>query len=187
MNTKKLRKLQVCTSGIEFAKTQDTPEEAWQNCTNGEWLLWIASVLGVDDRRLTAAKAMCAKQIEQYMYDKRSRRALQAALDYAEGKITRDTLNMTIAPAYVAYCESLSNAAFAAYAVACGSNEPNKKLMHTRNASVVSFVANCLAFHSKSRREYFPIKRESFQLSADICRKYLTSKVLTAYKNLQVC
>jgi len=93
MKTTKLEKLNACYDTRVYVNTQKTVTAAWQNCERGDWMLWLAKKLGVDDKKLTMAKAMCAKQVEHLMKDQRSKDALQACFDYVNGKITREQLN----------------------------------------------------------------------------------------------
>ena len=76
MKTNKLEKLNACTEAIEWVKTRKSAIDAWTNCGRGDWMLWLAKRLNVDDRKLTLAKAMCAKQVEHLMTDQRSKDAL---------------------------------------------------------------------------------------------------------------
>lgn len=103
MKTKKLEKFAPCSSAREYMRTQKSSTEAWMNCQRGDWMLWIAKQLNVDDKALTMAKAMCAKQVEHLMKDQRSKDALQACFDYVNGKITREELNAAAAYAAAAY------------------------------------------------------------------------------------
>jgi hypothetical protein len=115
MKTTKLEKLNACSGAREWALTQKNPTEAWQNCERGDWMLWLAKKLNVDDKKLTMAKAMCAKQVEYLMKDQRSKDALQACFDYANGKITREQLNdYAYAAAYAAADDDADHAVFAA-------------------------------------------------------------------------
>lgn len=41
MNTRKLKKLGACAEAIAFAKGFETPQEAWDACERGDWMLWI--------------------------------------------------------------------------------------------------------------------------------------------------
>jgi len=110
MKTTKLENLNACSDAMEWVLTQKDYKTAWQNCERGDWMLWLAKRLKVDDKKLTMAKEMCAKQVKHLMKDQRSKDALQACFDYVNGKITRDELN-AYAAAYAA--------ADAAYAATC--------------------------------------------------------------------
>ena len=103
MKTTKLEKLSACRDAVKWASTQKNTIEAWQNCERGDWMLWLAKKLNVDDKKLTMAKAMCAKQVEHLMKDQRSKDALQACFDYVNGKITRKQLNAYTAATAAAY------------------------------------------------------------------------------------
>ena len=98
MKTKKLKKLGACKEAILYVQTQKSPTKAWNNCERGDWMLYIAKRMNVNNRKLTMAKAMITKQVEHLMKDQRSKDVLQACFDYANGKITRKELNA----AYVA-------------------------------------------------------------------------------------
>ena len=120
MKTTKLKNLNACRDAVEWTKTQKSPILAWRNCERGDWMLWLAKKLNVDDKKLTMAKAMCAKQVEHLMKDQRSKDALQACFDYVNGKITREELSAAAADAYAAaYAADAAYAATdAAYAAA---------------------------------------------------------------------
>ena len=121
MKTNKLYKLNACSSARVWVETQKNPTEAWKNCERGDWMLWLAKRLKVDDKKLTMAKAMCAKQVEHLMKDQRSKDALQACFDYVNGKITKEELNAAADAADAAYAaayaaDAADAAAYAAYA-----------------------------------------------------------------------
>jgi hypothetical protein len=111
MKTDKLEKLNACNEAIEYVKTQESALSAWQNCERGDWMLWIAKRLNVDDKKLTLAKVMCAKQVEHLMKDQRSKDALVACLRYVNGEITREELN--VAAAAAAYADAAAAYAYA--------------------------------------------------------------------------
>jgi hypothetical protein len=82
----------------DYFNSHATFEEAWNSCICGEWMLYIAAFL-VDDKLLTKAKAMCADTVRKYMTDGDSVAALDAALQYAAGEISREELNSYVLPA----------------------------------------------------------------------------------------
>jgi hypothetical protein len=103
MKTSKLEKLSACSEAIEWVATQKNKIEAWQNCERGDWMLWLAKRLDVDDRKLTLAKFKCANQVRHLMTDKRSTDALNAAEKYGNGEISRDELDNASANANASY------------------------------------------------------------------------------------
>jgi hypothetical protein len=78
---------------LEYFEGKSSLEEAWNGCRRGDWMIWLAFSLGVDDRTLTGAKALCAGTVRKLMVDGRSRDAIKAALKYAAGKIDGRTLD----------------------------------------------------------------------------------------------
>lgn len=119
MKTNKLERLSVCRAAIEYVKTQKSAKDAWMNCDRGDWMLWLAKRLDVDDRKLTLAKARCAEQVRHLMKDKRSLDALDACVKYANGEITRKELDIYAAASAAAYAYAYAAASYAyAYASA---------------------------------------------------------------------
>ena len=170
MKTTKLEKLHACQDAIAWVKSQNNPIKAWQNCKRGDWMLWLAKKLNVDDKKLTIAKAMCAKQVEHLMKDQRSKDALQACFDYVNGKITREQLNAAAGAAADA-------AAGAAYAAAGAADA-------AAGAAYAAVGAADAAAYAAAGAAY-AAKVNSLSKSADICREYLTEEVLKAYKKLK--
>ena len=115
MKTTKLEKIDACSDAIEWVATQKNYKEAWQNCVRGEWMLWLAKMLKVNDRKLTLAKFKCANQVRHLMKDPSSLAALDAAEKYGNGEISRDELDTAAAAAYAAATAD-DAAAYAAYA-----------------------------------------------------------------------
>ena len=169
MKTKRLCKFSPCREAVEYMSTQKNSTLAWQNCERGDWMLWIAKKLNVDDKKLTMAKAMCAKQVEHLMKDQRSKDALQACFDYVNGKITREQLN-AYAAAYAAY---------AAYAAAA-----DKKAMLRKRAKAADADKKAM-LRKRAKAAYAAARYSSLKKSADICREYLTEEVLNKYKKLR--
>jgi hypothetical protein len=82
-----------CSEGQKYYDSKATAAEAWRDCERGDWMLWIAHKLDIDRRTLTRAKALCANTVRHLMKDKRSTDAIDAALLYADGKITENELD----------------------------------------------------------------------------------------------
>ncbi|MDR2293185.1 MAG: hypothetical protein LBE11_06910 [Prevotellaceae bacterium] len=56
MNTKfNIYKLKPCEEGLAYFNSQATIEEAWNNCPRGDWLLWVAKQLKVDEALIQKA------------------------------------------------------------------------------------------------------------------------------------
>jgi hypothetical protein len=174
MKTKRIENLRACSEAIRWMRTQKNSTEAWKNCEHGDWMLWLAKKLNVDDKKLTMAKAMCAKQVEHLMKDQRSKDALQACFDYVNGKITRQELDAAAAAAAAAAAYA---AAYAAYAAAYAA--------YAAYADVAAYAAAYAAYAAYAAADADAARVNSLKKSADICREYLTEEVLTKYKRLR--
>ena len=88
---KLLKELQACDDARIWAA--DKPiEEVVKECHRGDWMLWLARKLDVDIKPLTLTKGYCAKTVEHLMKDERSKKAVQAAINFGKGKITKEEL-----------------------------------------------------------------------------------------------
>ena len=178
MKTTKLEKLNACKDAVKWVKTQKSILQAWLNCERGDWMLWLAEKLNVDDKKLTLTKVKIVEPVRHLLKDQRSKDALQACFNYANGKITRKRLNVYAADAYAAYAaaaadvddKKLTMAADAAYAYAAYAA-----------ANALLRAAN---FAADAADAY--VRVNSLKKSADICREYLTDEVILKYKNLKV-
>ena len=156
MQTTKLKKLDACNDAREWVATQKNYKEAWQNCERGDWMLWLAKRLKVDDRKLTLAKFKCANQVRHLIKDQRSIAALDAAEKYGNGEISRDELNAAAAAAY----------AVAAYAAADAAAYAATYTAYANYATYTAYIIYDNAAKIKNQLE-----------TANICRKYLTEPV----------
>jgi len=112
-----LEEINACSEALEWVGDR-TLEQAWNDCHRGDWMLWLAHKKGVDSRKLTLAKARCARLIFHLMKDERSRNAVEVAEKYGLGEAAREELDAaaaTATAAYAAYADDAA-AAYAAYA-----------------------------------------------------------------------
>ena len=163
-----LIKLYACKEARHWVATQKNYEEAWQNCERGDWMLWLARRLKVDNRKLALAKFKCANQVRHLMGDQRSITALDAAEKYGNGEISRDELNTYVAPAY--------SAASAAYSAASAAAAAAYSAAYDADADAAAYAADADAAAAQ---------KKSLKKSADFCREILTEEVLIAYAKLK--
>jgi hypothetical protein len=78
---------------LKYYESKASFEDAWNDCERGDWMLRIAISLKVEDRVLTKAKALCANTIRYLMKELWSTNAVDAALRYADGEISRKELD----------------------------------------------------------------------------------------------
>jgi hypothetical protein len=110
---KKLEELGACREGLKWLKNQADFSSAWKTCKRGDWMLWLLGKrLNLSNesqlRQLTLAKALCAKLVLHLMKDERSKKAVQVAEDFGNGKATKEELDAA------AFAAAASAAAFAA-------------------------------------------------------------------------
>jgi len=127
--TKYIKSVNACQDATEWNGERDL-QTCWKECQRGDWMLWLMKKADMCDlRTLTLAKAKCAELAKPYMKDERSLKALQAAFDFANGKITEQELAAAAdaaayAAAYAAAdaaadaADAAAYAAYAAYAAA---------------------------------------------------------------------
>ena len=110
-----LKKHRACEDGYEWSEGFDNPAEWWNSFDRGDWMLWvICRIIDRKDdahlRKITLAKARCAKLVLHLMKDERSRRAVEVAEQYGLGKATRQEL-AAAAAAYTGYAAAAAAAA----------------------------------------------------------------------------
>ena len=156
MKTIKLERLNACCDAIEWARKQKSSIEAWNNCPRGDWMLWIASKVGVDKRLLTLAKGKCAETVIHLMKDQRSKDAVKAAIDYGNRLIDDNQLKTAyVAATYVAYAGAATYVAYAGAAADAYAGAAAKKNNQMLTASICREVLtkNVLMKYKKLRHE----------------------------------
>jgi hypothetical protein len=172
-----------CREGRKYYKSKTSPEKAWRGCKRGDWMLWIAFNLKVDDRTLRRAAALCADTVRHLMEDERSIAAVDATLRYANGEITRDALkvyataarearNAVGRPSYT-MSYTMSNAHnTAAYAASVAYS------VAAVDASAFSFTAYAACYAAYYAADFADgVVSASRRRTADICREVLTEAV----------
>lgn len=93
----KLIELKACEEAIEWAADMNW-ETAYNTCHRGDWMLWMFHKTNPDDiQRLTLAKGHCANTVRHLMIDTRSIAAVDAAIAFGQGKISKKDLAMVAA------------------------------------------------------------------------------------------
>jgi len=105
-----IEKYKPCKEAIEYRKQFASFEEAWEQCPRGDWMLWLAQKLGVDKRKLTLVKGLCANTIRHMLKDKRGIDAIDIAIKYGKGKATDQELKKAAKKATAAATDSAKEA-----------------------------------------------------------------------------
>jgi len=184
-----LIELHACKDAIIFAELYNTPREAWDYCPRGDWMLWLASKLKVDERKLFLAKGRCAETVIHLMKDQRSKDAVQAAIDYGEGRIEKDQLKTAAYAAYSAYTAAYSaytadtydayTAAYSAYTAAYSAYTAaySAYTADTYDAYTAAYSAYTAA-SAYAATAYAAAARTKNRLqTANICREILTDEI----------
>jgi len=163
-----LLKLKACEEAVEWAGDK-TAKEIIDTCHRGDWLLWLADKLKVDDRPFTLAKGHCANTVRHLMKDERSIKAVDAAIAYGNGEVSKEELKDA---AYASYASAASSAASSAYAAASfAAYAPSYAA-----SAAASFAASAAAYASAASSA--AAKKSNQIETANICRKYLGKLIL---------
>jgi hypothetical protein len=176
-----------CREALAYYAGKPTFEEAWQECGRGDWMLWIAQKLGVDDRTMTRAKALCANTVRHLMKDSRSTDAIDAALRYADGEITREQLDRydmdatTFAASRALAAGSYAAAAYYATGYAAAAAAAALTDAADAAADAAGYAADSAALADAAG--YAAARNANLLETARICREVLTDEVFKKVKN----
>ena len=192
-----IKRYKPCKEALKWYASQDTFQKAWQNCHRGDWMLWFAAKLRVEERIIVLTGGYCAKTVLHLMKDQRSRNAVQVAINYGEGRTSTERLAAADAAAYAAayaayaaYAAAAADAAAhaahaAAAAAAYAADAAAYAAAHTAAADAAAdaaaYAAADAAAHAVNTGQTVhtaDVAREkNLQETADICRRYLTDAV----------
>ena len=179
--------LEACEEAADWASGK-TWKKVYTTCHRGDWLLWLFAKTNPNDlRELTLAKGHCANTVRHLMKDERSIAAVDAAIAFGDGKITKEELDAAANNTYAAY--SAYSSVNTAYAAAYPAAYPAAALSaaafasaaaaNTANANAAAYAAADAAYADAAYAAAYPAaayadaKKENQQQTADICRKCL--------------
>jgi hypothetical protein len=166
----KLIKLGACEEAIRWVGDR-TMEEAFRDCPRADWILWAHEKFFPEKKReRVLAAAHCANTVRHLMQDDRSKKAVDTAIRYGEGKATEEELQFAADAAaeaadYAAAAFSFFTADYAAAAAA-----------YAAAADAAAYAADAAVDGSA---DYITLKERYLQKTADICRKYLEFEKIT--------
>ena len=184
-----LIELNACQPAIEWAGDK-TIEQVVAECHRGDWMLWLAARIDIGIQPLTLAKGHCAATVLHLMKDERSKKAVQAAIDFGEGKINKAELAAASAAA-AAYAPA-SAAAYASAAADAAAYAPAAAAAYASAAAAyaaayASAAADDDAAYAPSAAAAYAsaAARKTNQLAtADICRKYIGKLIINTVNQL---
>ena len=125
-----LTSLDACSDAREWAADK-TWQEVFDTCHRGDWLLWLFKRTTPNQQLLTLAKGHCANTVRHLMKDERSIKAVDAAIAFGEGLITKEGLAAAAAAdaaAAAAYAAADADAYAAAADAAAAARKANQLL-----------------------------------------------------------
>ena len=149
-----LEELGACEEAVK-ARQKITIEQALASPQRGDWLLWLASRLKLDNRKIVQAAGRCAGTVRHLIADPRSLAMLDACESYGRGQIDRAELAAAraaeaawaaraAAEAAGAAAEAAWAAAEAAAAEAAGAAEARTKNRQTTGRIVAELLGDDL-------------------------------------------
>jgi len=175
--------LNACSVAREWAEGK-TWQEIYDTCHRGDWLLWLFYHTNGDRKLLMLAKGHCANTVRHLMKDERSTKAVDAAIAYGNGEITREELAYATAAAYDAvaadtYTYATAYATAAAYAYAAAAADAYAAA-YAAAAAAADAAAAAYAYADAAAAAYAyaaAARTNNRQQTADICRQYLPIEV----------
>ena len=174
-----LKSIDACEDGIEYIGSQ-SPEEAWNNCDRGDWMLFFAQKRSIDLRVLTKVKVECVKLVEHLMTSADRINSLRVAERFADGKATKEELKAVseIAAAAAYAADVISAAAAAADAAVSAAAAAADAASYAADAIAVADSAPDYSTYSTYVASINKKRKETLKTCADICRKYITFESL---------
>ena len=181
-----LIKLGACKEAKEWAGDK-TWEEIYNTCRRGDWLLWLFQRTNPNDLQLlTLAKGHCANTVRHLMKDERSIKAVDAAIAFGEGRISKAELDDAAAAADDAWSADWVASAADISAIAANSVDAAYYAARAAMAALAAawggatWAAAEAATYASTAAGYAATdaaREKNQQLTADICRKYLPIEI----------
>jgi hypothetical protein len=164
-----------------------TPQQAWDACARGDWMLWLLGMRGPDRRALILCTCEIARQALNHVPvgEVRPLRAIEMAEAWARGEATIQRVRITASDAAnAAACATFAGAAAAgaaAYAAFGGADAASRSADAAANAAAAvadaaddASNAACAAANAAAytAADYAAARSASLQASANIVRKH---------------
>ncbi|MDR1335230.1 MAG: hypothetical protein LBK22_00185 [Tannerella sp.] len=175
-----IKKFNPCKEGLAYYKSKHSFAAAWKGCHRGDWMLWMAPRLGVDDRILIRAKALCANTVRDLIGDKRITGVIDASLRYADGEIDREELYDFGKLASYAYRQTVFRKSSENHAISAAINVFGNYIL----SYAVAIETADARYRGAPLKTSLDEKRENERQTASICREVLTDAVMEKVKQL---
>ena len=162
---KLLEKLRACEEVRKWAEGKSWPE-IYSTCERADWLLWLFVRVNPDSvRERVLAAGRCAETVKHLMTDNRSIRAVEAAIAFGLGEISRGDLS--------AWAAAAEEATSAAAAEAAAAAEPAR-------AAAAEAAAECASSRVRTSRTALGSSLPGAMHGASRSRHVVTSAVTSA-------
>jgi len=200
-----LIELRACSEAREWAEDK-TIEQVVEQCHRGDWLLWLARKVDIGLQPLTLAKGYCSNLVRHLMKDERSINAVDAAIAFGEGKLSKEDLDAAYTAAYAVTPVTVDAAFSAAYAASFASfaaaaaayaAQPSASAYAAEASADAAAYANCdAAAYANCDAGVLPeqkrdliaavcaTKKENQIQTANICRKYIGDLIIDKVNEL---
>ena len=168
-----LDKYEPCGPALEYREEHPDFISAWNNCKRGDWMLWLAAKVGVDNRKLYLAKASITQIIRPYTDSTQVHACIDAALMYGLGfeGVTEDDVN-EVAEVIKTLGDAESPELCDLYGIAYSTAS-------WTGVNSTADIANTVSRAVCSRNELnYNFYLQTLEKCADICRETLTDEVL---------
>ena len=170
---------------LEWAVAHDDLRRAWRECPRGDWLLWLALKLGVENRVIVFAACECVRLALPFTTDEEPRTAIILAEQYAsgDGAVTLEEVIFAAQDSKKAGLRAgchagfdAANAAFAAVHAAMAA-APGSLADGAAVAAVVA-VAEAAADHATHRIDAESAKIEMYAACANVVRNRIAEATI---------
>lgn len=167
-----------CDDAVDYLATQLDLKSAWENCTRGDWMAWVATQIGVSKRTIILAGSLYTKTAYHLMSEE-AKKAVDFAEKYGRGQSTEEEFETTKKVA----CAAAISAGFLAYSnfdrfLADFAAVFSYAVYTADFTPVFAYTTKSAYFEAKSKGlDPEKAKEENLVKTADICREVLTKEV----------
>ena len=167
-------------------------QEFYDTCHRGDWLLWLyRKSKKYNFQKITLAKGLCANTVRHLMKDERSLKAVDAAIAFGNGEISREELNAAAdaaaaadTAAYAAHVAATyaTDTAAAFVAADAAADAADAAAAYAAAAAAAAYAAADAADADAAARKvaftaYAAARKENWQKTADIVREVLPFEI----------
>jgi hypothetical protein len=182
-----LKKLRACEESVEWVGDR-TPEQAYNDCPRGDWLLWLFQRTNPEDLQLLVlATGHCANTVRHLMTDSRSTNAVDVTIAFGGGRASKEELDAARVAARDATTAVIAAATTTATTTATATSFIATYTAYATATYTATYAATYTAYATAddaadaaadaAAYADADAKKENQRLTADICRKHLPFEI----------